>query len=73
MSGVNSVDYEAALAGASPARDFGPRSGDDLYILYTGGTTGMPKGVVWRHKDVFMALGGGIDALTVCAWSGRKT
>ena len=36
----------------SAERDFGPRSGDDLYILYTGGTTGMPKGVVWRHEDV---------------------
>ena len=33
-------------------------------MLYTGGTTGMPKGVVWRHEDVFMALGQGIDAIT---------
>jgi acyl-CoA synthetase (AMP-forming)/AMP-acid ligase II len=33
-------------------------------MLYTGGTTGMPKGVVWRHEDVFMALGQGIDAMT---------
>ena len=54
-------DYEAALATQSPARDFAPRSNDDLYILYTGGTTGMPKGVLWRHEDVLMALGGGID------------
>jgi acyl-CoA synthetase (AMP-forming)/AMP-acid ligase II len=56
--------YEAALAAQHGERDFGPRSGDDLYILYTGGTTGMPKGVVWRQEDVFFALGGGIDALT---------
>ena len=54
-------DYEAALAAQSPDRDFPLRSNDDLYILYTGGTTGMPKGVVWRHQDVLMALGGGID------------
>jgi len=60
----DAVDFEEALAGGSPERDFPPRSGGDLYILYTGGTTGLPKGVVWRHEDVFYALGGGIDALT---------
>jgi acyl-CoA synthetase (AMP-forming)/AMP-acid ligase II len=48
----------------SSERDFGERSPDDHYMLYTGGTTGMPKGVVWRQEDVFMALGQGIDALT---------
>ncbi len=57
-------EYEGALAEQSPQRDFVQRSGDDLYILFTGGTTGMPKGVVWRHADVVMALGGGIDLFT---------
>ena len=53
-------DYEGALAAESDARDFGPRSGDDHYILYTGGTTGRPKGVVWRQEDIFFtAIGGG--------------
>ncbi len=33
------------------------RSGEDYLILYTGGTTGMPKGVMWRHVDLFGALG----------------
>jgi acyl-CoA synthetase (AMP-forming)/AMP-acid ligase II len=56
--------YEPALAAQSALRDFAPRSGDDLYTLYTGGTTGMPKGVVWRHRDVFYALGGGINQAT---------
>ena len=50
-------EYEAAMAAQSPARDFPSRSGEDLYILYTGGTTGLPKGVVWKHQDVLMALG----------------
>jgi acyl-CoA synthetase (AMP-forming)/AMP-acid ligase II len=58
------ADYEAALELQPTERDFGPRSPDDRYILFTGGTTGLPKGVVWRHEDVLFALGGGIDPLT---------
>jgi acyl-CoA synthetase (AMP-forming)/AMP-acid ligase II len=57
-SSVGSIDYEAALAAADPERDFAERSDDDIYILYTGGTTGMPKGVVWRQEDVLCVLGG---------------
>jgi acyl-CoA synthetase (AMP-forming)/AMP-acid ligase II len=64
LAALGSVDFEHAMASGSPERDFGPRSDDDHYVLYTGGTTGMPKGVVWRHEDVFYALGGGIDAYT---------
>ncbi|WP_117211260.1 acyl-CoA synthetase [Allorhizocola rhizosphaerae] len=57
-------DYEAMLASSRGERDFEPRSNDDVYILYTGGTTGYPKGVIWRHEDVWRALGGGIDFMT---------
>ncbi len=58
------ADYETALAAQSAGRGFGERSGDDLYILYTGGTTGRPKGVMWRQEDVWRALGGGINFIT---------
>ncbi len=56
--------WDKARDAESDDRDFGTRSSDDHYMLYTGGTTGMPKGVVWRQEDVFMALGQGIDAIT---------
>ncbi|MER3396660.1 MAG: acyl-CoA synthetase [Acidimicrobiia bacterium] len=49
--------YEDALESASQSRPFvGERSSDDKYILYTGGTTGMPKGVVWRQEDIIGAV-----------------
>jgi acyl-CoA synthetase (AMP-forming)/AMP-acid ligase II len=57
------VGYEDALGGASRERDFAPRSGDDIYCAYTGGTTGLPKGVLWRHEDIFFAAMGGGDPL----------
>lgn len=52
---LEAFDYDQALAGASAARSFEPRSGSDLFIIYTGGTTGMPKGVMWRQEDLFFA------------------
>ena len=54
--------------------DLEGRSGDDKVMIYTGGTTGMPKGVLWRHEDFyFSALAGGNHygepRLTVARWS----
>ena len=57
---IGSVEFEAARRAQREERDFAERQEDDLFILYTGGTTGMPKGVMWPHKNLFMAaLGGG--------------
>jgi acyl-CoA synthetase (AMP-forming)/AMP-acid ligase II len=53
------VDYEEALAAASPRMPDLRHAPDDLYILYTGGTTGMPKGVLWRSADIYVAAMGG--------------
>lgn len=52
-------DYEQALAAASDTLPQLPYTEDDLYIVYTGGTTGMPKGVLWRQVDIFFAAMGG--------------
>ncbi|MEU2860665.1 acyl-CoA synthetase [Streptomyces mirabilis] len=54
------LDFAEAEAAGSPERGFAPRSADDQFIIYTGGTTGMPKGVMWRQEDLFFSgLGGG--------------
>jgi 3-oxocholest-4-en-26-oate---CoA ligase len=61
---TGSADFASAIADRSAQRDFAERSPDDIYLLYTGGTTGYPKGVLWRHEDVWRTLGGGIDFVT---------
>ncbi|UDY22250.1 AMP-binding protein [Nocardioides sp. Kera G14] len=56
---VMGEEYEAAMAAASTDRELGGRAagrtGDDHYVLFTGGTTGRPKGVVWRNEDIIPA------------------
>lgn len=64
ISSFGGITWDDALAGQSAERDFEERSGDDVYIVYTGGTTGFPKGVMWRHEDFWRVLGGGIDFMT---------
>src|SRR4051812_34202443 len=60
---LDAVDFADAEAAGSAERGFGPRSADDQFIIYTGGTTGMPKGVMWRQEDLFFSgLGGGAPA-----------
>jgi acyl-CoA synthetase (AMP-forming)/AMP-acid ligase II len=57
------VDYETIIGSDSPAPAL-RHSPDDLYVLYTGGTTGMPKGVLWRQHDIFMTSFGGRNLMT---------
>ncbi|MFK0133666.1 acyl-CoA synthetase [Streptomyces rubiginosohelvolus] len=58
--GPAAVSFADAEASGSPDRGFARRSADDQFIIYTGGTTGMPKGVMWRQEDLFFSgLGGG--------------
>ncbi len=53
------LDYEETLCRSSDDPPAVQRSPDDLYILYTGGTTGKPKGVLWRQADIYVAAMGG--------------
>ena len=57
-------DYESIVGAGSDRLDVGwPRTADDVWMLYTGGTTGMPKGVMYRHADLWGSLGGGSNQL----------
>lgn len=56
--------YETALDVRADGVPVPGRSGDDVYLAYTGGTTGRPKGVLWRHEDIFYAGMGGGDPTT---------
>ncbi len=58
-------DYEAPWRPLAAGATSAARSADDLYCVYTGGTTGMPKGVLWRHEDIFFAAMGGGDPLAL--------
>ncbi len=57
-------EYDAALAAASTQRPDVTRTGDDHYVIYTGGTTGRPKGVIWRQEDL---LRGALNTLRMGA------
>ena len=67
--------YEKALAGETnvPLEWAGEWSPDDLYILYTGGTTGSPKAVLWRQDDIYRASLGGRNPLTRSVWQNIET
>ncbi|WP_067814556.1 acyl-CoA synthetase [Nocardia inohanensis] len=60
---TTAAQYETILSD-TVTRPVGERSADDLFIMYTGGTTGQPKGVLWRQEDMWRVLGGGIDFYT---------
>ncbi len=64
LAAFGGVTLDDAVDGQSAERDFAERSADDIHMIYTGGTTGFPKGVMWRHEDFWRTLGGGLDFYT---------
>ena len=61
---AGAVDYETVIASTPAGPPPVEQSPDDLYVLYTGGTTGMPKGVLWRQHDIFVTSFGGRSLVT---------
>jgi acyl-CoA synthetase (AMP-forming)/AMP-acid ligase II len=57
-------EWAVAYESVPPGNGRRARSGDDLLLLYTGGTTGMPKGVMWRQDDLVRVLGAGGNPIT---------
>jgi acyl-CoA synthetase (AMP-forming)/AMP-acid ligase II len=55
-AGITVRDYDMAIAAARPVLPDNGRSGDDKLIIATGGTTGLPKGVLWRHEDFYFSI-----------------
>ena len=66
------VDYESALASVVPSLDVRPAP-DDLYVLYTGGTTGRPKGVLWRQADIAVSAFGLVDRRSGAEWTSLES
>ena len=69
-------DYDAIVAqvpAERPVKAPWGRSGDDLLLLYTGGTTGMPKGVMWAQDDLFNVIGAGGNALRRASRQRRRS
>ena len=56
-------DYEEAIAAAPSAVPDNGRGGGDKIIIFTGGTTGLPKGVLWRHEDFYFSMLGGANPI----------
>ncbi|CUU57500.1 fatty-acyl-CoA synthase [Parafrankia irregularis] len=59
-----SIAFEEAIATAGDVENLPEPSPDDLYLVCTGGTTGTPKGVLWRQADVYVSAAGGVDGAT---------
>ena len=55
-AGITALDYDTAIAAAPAVLPDNGRSGDDKLIIFTGGTTGLPKAVLWRHEDLYFSV-----------------